>query len=45
MTLNGWVQLLLPALLIFATAKPLGDYLYRVYTGQPTVLSRALGPR
>ena len=44
MTFNGWVQLLLPALLIFATAKPLGDYLYRVYTGQPTLLSRALGP-
>lgn len=44
MTLNGWVQLLLPAALVFATAKPIGDYLYRVYTGQRTVLSRVLGP-
>jgi potassium-transporting ATPase potassium-binding subunit len=43
MTLNGWVQLLLPVALIFATAKPLGDYLYRVYTGQPVLLGRLFG--
>jgi K+-transporting ATPase ATPase A chain len=43
MTLNGWVQLLLPVALIFATAKPLGDYLYRVYTGQPILLGRLFG--
>ena len=43
MTVNGWVQLFLPAVLVFVTAKPLGDYFYRVYTNQPTLLGRALG--
>src|SRR5262245_51602131 len=43
MSFNGWLQLLLPAALIFATEKPLGDYLYRVYTGQPILLAKIFG--
>jgi len=41
---NGWLQVLLPVALIFATAKPIGDYMYRVYTGQRTILGRVFGP-
>jgi K+-transporting ATPase ATPase A chain len=31
MTLNGWVQILFFALLIFAITKPLGLYMFRVF--------------
>ncbi len=43
MSFNGWLQLFLPAVLVFVTAKPLGDYMYRVYTGKPTLLGKLFG--
>ena len=43
MSFNGWLQIIITVALIFATAKPLGDYMYRVYTGQPTLLGKLFG--
>jgi K+-transporting ATPase ATPase A chain len=43
MTLNGWGQILLFALIIFAIAKPLGSYMYRVFEGDRQPLPRLLG--
>ena len=44
MTLNGWVQILFFALLIFAITKPLGLYMFRVFEGDQKPLPRLLGP-
>jgi K+-transporting ATPase ATPase A chain len=44
MTLNGSIQLGLYLVVLLALAKPLGGYMARVYTGQPSRLDRVLGP-
>jgi K+-transporting ATPase ATPase A chain len=44
MTLNGSLQLGLYLVVLLALAKPLGGYMARVYTGQPSGLDRVLGP-
>jgi len=44
MTLNGWVQILFFALLIFAITKPLGLYMFRVFEADHQPLPRLLGP-
>ncbi len=44
MTLNGWVQILLFALIIFAITKPLGAYMFRVFEGERQPLPRVFGP-
>jgi len=44
MTLNGWVQILLFALIIFALVKPLGIYMFRVFEGERQPLPRFFGP-
>jgi K+-transporting ATPase ATPase A chain len=44
MTLNGWFQIGLFALVIAAITKPTGLFLYRVLEGRPHPLSRVLGP-
>ena len=44
MTLNGWVQILFFALLIFAITKPLGLYMFRVFEEDHQPLPRLLGP-
>jgi K+-transporting ATPase ATPase A chain len=44
MTLNGWAQILLFALIIFAITKPLGIYMFRVFEGERQPLPRFLGP-
>src|SRR3954471_23677928 len=44
MTLNGWTQILVFALLVLALVKPLGWYMTRVFNGEPTVLSPVLRP-
>jgi potassium-transporting ATPase potassium-binding subunit len=44
MTLNGWIQILFFALLIFAITKPLGLYMFRVFEGDQKPLPRLLGP-
>ena len=44
MTLNGWVQIGLFALVIFAITKPLGLYMYRVFEGERQPLPRLFGP-
>ena len=43
MTVNGWVQILLFALIIFAITKPLGIYMFRVFEGDRQPLPRFLG--
>src|SRR3954453_5293393 len=44
MTLNGWIQILVFTLLVLALVKPLGGYMTRVFTGEPTILSPILRP-
>ena len=44
MTLNGWVQILLFALIVFAITKPLGIYMFRVFEGDRQPLPRFFGP-
>src|SRR5215217_5843513 len=44
MTLNGWIQILVFALLVLALVKPLGWYMTRVFNGEPTLLSPVLRP-
>jgi K+-transporting ATPase ATPase A chain len=44
MTVNGWIQILLFAAIIFALAKPLGSYMFRVFEGDRQPLPRLLGP-
>jgi K+-transporting ATPase ATPase A chain len=43
MTVNGWIQILLFAAMIFAITKPLGSYMYRVFEGDRQPLSRLFG--
>jgi potassium-transporting ATPase potassium-binding subunit len=43
MTVNGWIQILLFAAIIFAITKPLGSYMYRVFEGDRQPLPRLLG--
>jgi len=44
MTLNGWLQITLYALVILAVTKPLGLYMFRVLEGERHPLSRVTGP-
>ncbi len=44
MTVNGWVQIGLFALVILAITKPLGLYMYRVFEGERQPLPRVFGP-
>src|SRR3954464_6499403 len=44
MTLNGWIQILVFALLVLALVKPLGWYMTRVFNGEPTLLLPVLRP-
>jgi K+-transporting ATPase ATPase A chain len=44
MTINGWLQIGLFALVIFAITKPLGAYMYRVFEGERQPLPRLFGP-
>ncbi len=44
MTANGWLQIGLFALVIFAITKPLGLYMYRVFEGERQPLPRLFGP-
>ena len=44
MTLNGWVQIALYALLVTASVKPLGLYMARVFEGERVFLSGLLQP-
>ena len=44
MTANGWAQILLFALIIFALVKPLGIYMFRVFEGEKQPLPRFFGP-
>jgi K+-transporting ATPase ATPase A chain len=43
MTLVGWMQILVFALVILAVTRPLGAFLYRVYEGERQPLPRVLG--
>ena len=44
MTLNGWIQIALYAVIIIALTKPLGGYMTRVFNGERTLLSPVLRP-
>jgi K+-transporting ATPase ATPase A chain len=44
MTCNGYIQLALYMVVLLALARPLGGFMARVYTGQPSGLDRVLGP-
>jgi K+-transporting ATPase ATPase A chain len=44
MTFNGYIQLALYLVVLLALAKPLGGFMARVYTGQPSALDRVFGP-
>ena len=44
MTLNGWLQIVLFAVVIVAVTRPLGLFMFRVLEGKGHPLSRALGP-
>jgi K+-transporting ATPase ATPase A chain len=44
MTVNGWLQIGLYALVVFLLTKPMGLYLYRVFEGRSRPLPRILGP-
>ncbi len=44
MTLNGWLQILIYSLVIFALTKPLGAYMFRVFEGDRQPLPRFFGP-
>ena len=44
MTLMGWIQILVYFVLLILLVKPLGAYMARVYSGEPTLFSRVLGP-
>ena len=44
MTVNGWIQILLFAALVFALIKPLGAYMFRVFEGDRQPLPRLFGP-
>ncbi|HYS80064.1 MAG TPA: potassium-transporting ATPase subunit KdpA [Anaeromyxobacteraceae bacterium] len=44
MTINGWVQIGLFALVVLAITKPLGAYMFRVFEGERQPLRRLFGP-
>jgi potassium-transporting ATPase potassium-binding subunit len=44
MTANGWFQIFIFLLVIFALAKPLGVYMARVFSGEKTILDPILRP-
>ena len=44
MTANGWLQLGFFMLVLLALAKPLGEYMARIYENRPFGLDRLLGP-
>src|SRR6202167_4595138 len=44
MTINGWIQIALYAVIIIALTKPLGGYMTRVFNGERTLLSPLLRP-
>ena len=44
MTANGWFQIGLFLLVIFAVAKPLGIYMTRVFSGEKTFLDPVMRP-
>jgi potassium-transporting ATPase potassium-binding subunit len=44
MTLVGWIQIVVLALVLLALTRPLGSYLYRVFEGTRQPLPRLLGP-
>ena len=44
MTFNGYLQIGLYLVVLLALAKPLGNFMARVYMGQPSALDRVFGP-
>jgi K+-transporting ATPase ATPase A chain len=44
MTLDGWIQIALFAVVVGLLVKPLGGYMTRVFAGERTFLSPVLGP-
>src|SRR5262245_23007500 len=44
MTFLGWLQIIVYALAITLLAKPVGEYMYRIFEGERQPLARFFGP-
>ena len=44
MTVNGILQISFYLVVLILLAKPLGAFMARIYSGEPTFLERILGP-
>jgi K+-transporting ATPase ATPase A chain len=44
MTFNGWLQILIYAIVILIITKPLREYMFRVFEGEQQPWSRFFGP-
>ena len=44
MTINGWIQILVFCGIVILLVKPLGGYMFRVFSGERTFLSPVLNP-
>ena len=44
MTSIGWLQIILFSVVVAVTVRPLGGYMMRIFTGEPTVFGSFLGP-
>jgi K+-transporting ATPase ATPase A chain len=44
MTSIGWLQIILFTVVVAVAVRPLGGYMMRAFTGEPTVLGRVLRP-
>ncbi|MDX8461368.1 potassium-transporting ATPase subunit KdpA [Mesorhizobium humile] len=44
MTINGWIQIIIYCGILLLLVKPLGGYMYRVFSGDRTLLSPVLVP-
>jgi potassium-transporting ATPase potassium-binding subunit len=44
MTTNGWIQILVFCGIVILLVKPLGSYMFRVFSGERTLLSPVLNP-
>jgi K+-transporting ATPase ATPase A chain len=44
MTFNGWAQILVFFVILTVLTRPLGGFMYRVFSGEATLVGRVLGP-
>ena len=44
MTFNGWAQIVVFCVVVMLITRPLGGYMFRVFSGERTLLSPVLAP-